>query len=252
MSIVLLGGDSDSTWIVANELERSIGLDAIIIEGDDSRLRLLRRRAAKLGVWKVAGQVAFILYSRLLEKSSRNRRAEVIAENLWSLSPPERPSISRVPSVNSDQTLALLRKLAPEVIVVNGTRIISKKILEGVDACFINTHAGITPKYRGVHGAYWALANLDAENAGVTVHLVDPGIDTGGILHQAVIKPQPVDNFCTYPLLQLAAGIPILKLAVRDALDGKLQTIENDLPSRLHYHPTIWEYFKNRFQRGVK
>src|SRR5690606_24425483 len=94
-----------------------------------------------------------------------------------------------VPSVNATQCIDLVQKIEPDIVVVNGTRIISKKVLDAVPVSFINTHVGITPKYRGVHGAYWALACGDTDNCGVTVHLVDKGIDTGGILKQAVIAP---------------------------------------------------------------
>jgi len=252
MNVILVGGSSRSTWIVANALGHDITLDAIVVEDSDSLIRFVRRRAAKFGWWYAGSQIIFSLYIRLPWQRSNQRRDEIAAENEWSVSEPESPVVMRVPSINSDAALSLLQKLAPKVIVVNGTRIISQRILEGVDACFINMHAGITPKYRGVHGGYWALANGDSANAGVTVHLVDPGIDTGGILYQARITPTSRDNFCTYPYLQLAAGIPLLKRAVRDALEGKLQTVANGLPSRLYSHPTIWEYLKNRIRRGVK
>src|SRR5438093_9923670 len=53
-------------------------------------------------------------------------------------------------------------------VVVNGTRIISEAVLTASDAVFINMHAGITPKYRGVHGGYWALYNGDGEAASST------------------------------------------------------------------------------------
>ena len=87
--------------------------------------------------------------------------------------------IRRVRSVNNNDTINLLRDINPNAVVVNGTRIISKKVLSCIDAPFINTHLGITLKYRGVHGGYWALANGDPDNYGVTVHLIDVGIDTG-------------------------------------------------------------------------
>ena len=53
----------------------------------------------------------------------------------------------------------------------------------------LNYHAGITPKYRGMNGGYWALATGDAGNFGATVHLVDAGVDTGGVLHQVRGRP---------------------------------------------------------------
>jgi phosphoribosylglycinamide formyltransferase 1 len=90
--------------------------------------------------------------------------------------------MERVPSVNSNVGRALLRKLAPYVLLVIGTRIIGNETLHALDAPFINYHAGITPKYRGVHGAYWACVEGDTEHCGVSVHLVDTGIDTGPVL----------------------------------------------------------------------
>ena len=74
----------------------------------------------------------------------------------------------------------------------------------------------------------WRLLGLvagDLEHCGVTVHKIDRGIDTGAIAAQALIKPTTRDNFSTYPLLQIANAIPLLKEAVRDALNGKLETL---------------------------
>ena len=114
-------------------------------------------------------------------------------------------------------------------------------------------HAGITPRYRGVHGGYWALASGDAAHCGVTVHLVDAGIDTGGILAQALIRPTPVDSFVTYPLLQLAAGLPLLVDAARAGLAGTLRPLPADAasPSRLWSHPTLAQWLSG-WRRGVK
>ena len=60
-----------------------------------------------------------------------------------------------------------------------------------------------------MHGGYWALVSGHPEACGVTVHLVDEGIDSGGILAQSVITPGPADCFVTYPLMQLGVGLPV-------------------------------------------
>ncbi len=132
--------------------------------------------------------------------------------------------------------------------------IIGKETLRSVNAPFINTHAGITPLYRGVHGAYWALAERRPELVGTTVHFVDEGIDTGNIIEQAFFAVTEKDNFATYPYLHTAAGIPILVNAVENSINGELKPRNEmmDLPSKLRYHPTIWEYIRNRVKTGVK
>jgi len=156
-----------------------------------------------------------------------------------------------VPSVNSPECIGHLQRLQPQAILVVGTRIIDREVLRAIDAPFINYHAGITPKYRGVHGGYWAKAEGDQHNFGVTVHLVDEGIDTGGVLYQGRLAPTAQDNYSTYPYLQLAAALPLLERAARDAEAGTLRTQKVDLPSRLWSHPTLWHYIKTGWRSGV-
>ncbi len=251
MSVVLLAGDGDSTWIVHNALRERFPISAVIIEGAPPGVPLLRRRARRLGWPTVAGQVAFILLARLTARFANGRRDLILLENGLS---PARPAtgVTRVDNANSRAVIELLRSADPRVVVVNGTRILSEEILGCVGAPFINVHAGITPMYRGVHGCYWALADRDPTHAGVTVHLVDRGVDTGRVIAQAVVHPTPADSYHTYPLLQLAAGIPLLEQAIQDALEGRLRTVDVEGESRLHYQPTIWAYAINRMRRGVK
>jgi folate-dependent phosphoribosylglycinamide formyltransferase PurN len=120
---------------------------------------------------------------------------------------------------------------------------------------FVNLHAGLTPGFRGCHGAYWAIAIRRPHLAGVTVHWIDAGIDTGGVVKQTLISFNGQDNFVTYPYLQLAAGLPLLVETVREFFNGTLS--ESVLPasreagSRLFYNPTLWSYLSGRLQ-GMK
>lgn len=130
-------------------------------------------------------------------------------------------------SVNDLECISLLKDLNPDVIIVNGTRIISSKVLESTSVLFINTHVGITPKYRGVHGAYWALVKDDRENCGVTIHKVDKVIDTGDHIKQATIQISKHDNFATYPLHQYGVAIDLMKETLKDFCNNKLKTFKN-------------------------
>lgn len=252
MNVVMLAGPGESTWIVANALRQDLPLEAVIVEQPVSSWQLMKRRASKLGWTAVAGQALFSIYARKLRAASRGRAAAILREHGLETSRPAGLQIIEVPSANDEQTIRLLRSIAPKVVVVNGTRILSKRLLESVDAVFLNMHVGITPKYRGVHGGYWALAEGDSQNAGVTVHLVNTGIDTGGVLYQTRIHPKAGDNFITYPALQVAAGVQLMKLAVRDALAGTMHVRQPELPSRLYYLPTLWQYWWTRVRTGVR
>lgn len=54
----------------------------------------------------------------------------------------------------------------------------------------INCHPGRLPAYRGVRPVNWALHNGD-ELAGVTIHVIDEGIDSGPILAEALFTIWP-------------------------------------------------------------
>ena len=193
-----------------------------------------------------------IVCVKLLNITSKKRVQEIKTSNKLSDKPIPEEILIEVPSVNSNECKTLLQKLNPDIIIVNGTRIISKKTLNSTNAVLVNTHAGITPNYRGVHGAYWALANNDRNNCGVTVHLVDPGIDTGGILYQENIEVINNDNFTTYTYLQIAKGIKLMKKALDDIINNNISINKKNSESNLWSHPTIWKYFWFRIIKRVK
>ncbi len=251
-SMLLLGVDGDSTRIVYNRLAMEFGPFPAIIEQQISRRRLLRIRVRKLGFLAVASQLAFMIGVRpIIAHQAKGRIERIKSENRLDTSPIPEQLVSHVASVNSPETIELIAKFDPKVIVVNGTRIISREVLGSTRATFINTHAGVTPKYRGTHGGYWALYNNDPGRCGVTVHVVDPGIDTGDIVAQALIKPTREDSFVTYPYLQVAAALPLLLNAVRRALDGTLQTKAAAGESAVWYHPGLLQYLSG-WLRGVR
>jgi phosphoribosylglycinamide formyltransferase 1 len=250
--IVLLAGDGLVTRAMYHDLRQEFDIVQVILESKPSALKMLRHRARKLGLVQTFGQFVFIVYSRFLGRSSHSRIEQLLHRNGLSDAPIPPEITTHVASANERRVATHLRKLAPQAVVVNGTRILSKKLLTSVDIPFINTHMGITPAYRGVHGGYWALASDDRAHCGVTVHLVDAGVDTGGILYQALIKPEANDNFATYPILQLAAGLPLMTAALRDVAAARLAPRAGEGPSQQWYHPSLFGYWKTRLQRGVK
>ncbi len=258
-ALVLLAGSCDATNIVFHYLRGRFGDLEVILEEPVPRMTLARRRAKRLGWPTVAGQIAFVgLAMPYLEWRSRDRVRQILAEN--QLDPSPIAEARRVGSVNAPEALELLVRLRPRVVVVNGTRIISSSVLEAATAAgatFVNTHAGITPRYRGVHGGYWALAEGRPDLVGTTIHAVDPGIDTGAVLRRAYFRPEKRDSIATYPYLHLAAGLPALGDVVEALLrcedpGTEAPTGETEELSLLRWHPTLWGYLSARLARGVR
>ncbi len=235
-------------------LKKNYTLSGIVIDAPipGAGKKLIKRRIKKLGMFKVFLQAIFQKgLVPFLRRESKARENELMSKiDMGAIDQFE--NIFFPKSINDTAVIPFTNDLAPDVIVVCGTGIIFKKIINGLVAPLINIHVGITPKYRGVHGGYWALANKDNENFGVTVHLIDPGIDTGGVISQRTFQPDKNDNYCTYPLFQTMEGLHCIKDAITQIETDTIQIKKGATESRLYYHPTINGYLYNRLIHGVK
>lgn len=245
--IIILARDCDSTNVVYNYLKKFFEIDTLVFEEPIPRKKQFLNRAKRLGYLNAMSQVIFFLcIAPIIKRFSQKRKAEIFKQyDLNEENPPEQ-LVKRIRYANTEEGRALLKQLNPDLIIVNGTRIISKKTLESVPATFINIHTGITPAFRGVHGGYWAIAKGKRNLFGTTIHYVDTGVDTGGIIEQVFAEPAANDNFHTYPYLQYATVLPVLKQVVQSFIDGNKPAtkpaITND--SELWFHPTVLQWLK--------
>src|SRR5688500_1621509 len=109
--IVLLCSDGDSTRAIYNALERRFGPVPVVMEDAMSRIDMAKRRANKLGYTKVLGQMLFVAVAvPVLAGTSRKRIREIEEkyglQNDWGGA-----AITRVSTVNSDETIGLLRSM---------------------------------------------------------------------------------------------------------------------------------------------
>lgn len=238
--VVILATEGVTTNLLYNGLSSDFDVVKVIIESRQSKVQLFKKRVKRLGLMKVLGQAAFLLIVRPFIPSRQKRIKAILNEK--KVSDSEIPS-SKIKKVENVHDLHSLHQIQADFIVINGTRILKKDLIQSAPCPIVNIHVGITPKYRGVHGGYWALRNQEPELFGVTLHFVDAGIDTGNVIAQKVCQPTAQDNFKTYPILQYASGVQLLLKHGHSIVSG---TVESKAPmsneSQLWYHPTIWEY----------
>jgi methionyl-tRNA formyltransferase len=87
--------------------------------------------------------------------------------------------------INSDEGLALLRELAPDLIVVVAYgQILRPAILEMAPLGCINLHTSLLPRYRGAAPIQWAIVRGETVS-GVTTMFMDEGMDTGDMILKA-------------------------------------------------------------------
>lgn len=253
-NILILAGKGISSTILYNFLTDHFVNVSCIVEEKRNKWKWVKTRAKKLGWFVAIAQLLFqIPVPRILAFFSKKRILEIIKQYNLNLNPIPDDVIIPVKSVNSKKVINWIKEHQPDLIILNGTRIVSKRVLRSTEIKFINTHLGITPLYRGVHGGYWALATGDGVNFGSTIHYVDEGVDTGKILEQVYAEPTKKDNFSTYPFLQLGATLPTLKDIISAILEGKASTISPPIGnSKLWYHPTIFQYIHFYLKNGIK
>lgn len=90
-----------------------------------------------------------------------------------------------VEDLNGEASVAALRRLNTDILLLGGVPIIRANVLAAPKVCTLNVHMGLLPKFRGMNVAEWSI--FSNAPVGVTVHQVDPGVDTGAILYREEI-----------------------------------------------------------------
>lgn len=140
-------------------------------------------------------------------------RAFALARNLHTLTPEK---------VNAPESLAAMAVLAPDVIVVTAYgQFLGRKLLAIPPKGCINAHVSILPKYRGAAPIHYAVLNGESET-GVTIMLMDEGMDSGDILHIRRTPIRPDDTVGTlHDRVALLAGEALVE-ALPKWMDGAL------------------------------
>jgi methionyl-tRNA formyltransferase len=87
-----------------------------------------------------------------------------------------------------------MRALAPDLFIAVGyAQILEPEILVVPKLFAANFHASLLPRYRGKHPVFWTL-RAGERWAGLTVHLMDQGIDTGDIIYQVKVRTRRHDT----------------------------------------------------------
>ncbi|CAI3350155.1 phosphoribosylglycinamide formyltransferase [Enterococcus cecorum] len=90
--------------------------------------------------------------------------------------------------------LQLLQEQEIDLIVLAGyMRIIGKTLLSHYSNRILNIHPSLLPSFPGLHGIKDAY-EYGVKVTGVTVHLVDDGVDTGPIIAQEPVMILPEDS----------------------------------------------------------
>jgi methionyl-tRNA formyltransferase len=106
------------------------------------------------------------------------------------------PRIIPVPTgqINSADTLKMLQTQQPGIIILFGTSLIGRNIMNRFPGRIINLHVGLSGQYRGSSCNFWPIYDERLDCLGATLLKINAGIDTGEILAQETIEIEEGDT----------------------------------------------------------
>ncbi len=212
--IILLTEDSVPARVLANAIVmHNLSLRGIIIQNRTpglpvnrklqtrslkkilSKNALLKRIYRKLSYLK---QPAWIKKMHHIEKQLQKQASDFLSEYLgqeadstW----PTQVDALTTSTVNSEESYDFLLGAKPDLLVVYGTSILKNRVIEIPKLGVLNAHHSILPDYKGNFVEFWQVYNRDYNSAGITIHFINIGVDTGDIIfqkhHNKTMGPNP-------------------------------------------------------------
>jgi folate-dependent phosphoribosylglycinamide formyltransferase PurN/peptidoglycan/xylan/chitin deacetylase (PgdA/CDA1 family) len=207
---ILTGSDSEATRLGIESLIALPNAEVcgILLDTEQPsfrrRMRNLRRNICREGLsysWYRLGEaICDRIESWTTRIAPREEAEELLRESFpaRSFSLADFARIHGIPVVdienmNSQTAANELRKLSADLGIVLGTRILKRSTFSAPSMGSLNLHKGKVPEYRGQPAGFWKI--FDGEStAGVTIHFVDEGLDTGDIVGEATVAIHPKDS----------------------------------------------------------
>ncbi|MGA1825926.1 MAG: methionyl-tRNA formyltransferase [bacterium] len=134
-------------------------------------------------------------------------------------------SVYQPHSLNKETFSSLWAQLSPDlVVVVAYGHILPSWIINAPSYGCINIHASLLPKYRGASPINWAIINGE-ETTGITIILMDTGMDTGAILSQRRLQIDPNDTAEALSQKLSVLGAQMLPETIGGIIEGTLKPV---------------------------
>lgn len=102
-------------------------------------------------------------------------------------------------------------------------KILSEELINKFSIGIINVHGGILPFYRGTYANIHAIIN-DEDEYGVTLHFIDPGVDTGDIIDIKRVKISDEDSGFDLYLKSEKLGYDLIKDNLKNIANDNIET----------------------------
>ncbi len=202
-------------------------------------------------LWRYRNLLSLLrhLQARLLMRGYQ-RQAEPLVRQLFfkngqAPAIPVGTPLIRVGNVNDPMAVTFVRQQAPDIVLVNGTNLLRQPLLDLIPTIplgIINLHTGLSPYSRGGNCNLYMLLEGHPEQVGITVHHIDPGIDSGDIIISARPELAVSDNYEMIDAKTFRLGIDRLLTAVHQLREGRAVRVRQWEEGRLFLRRTGYVY----------
>lgn len=236
MNIILLCGNQPNQIALANKIAERFNLSAIVVEKHSTKSK-------KVSFTKLIN--AFL--NRTIFQMLHHGWFGMM--DFYNKKYAEFPDVEKlvVENINADETVEFIKKIEPDILMVSGTGMIKKKILElNIPKGIINLHTGLSPYIKGgPNCTNWCISENKFHLIGNTVMWIDAGIDSGDILATALTPISGDENFLELHIKVMEHAHELYLSALQ-----KINVDENNSPrikqssisAGVTYYNRMWNY----------
>lgn len=216
-------------------------------------LKRLRKHLKKVG-WRFGWLLAWqhIVQSLTYGLIGAIREKRLRLRPTWRLAKQKGIPVMACKNINDVQAITFIKSIAPDLLIsAYFSQILKQPVISLPKLGTLNIHPGWLPAYKGAMAYFWVLKN-GSDNAGVTLHWIDEGIDTGEIIARENF--QITSGMTQQNVLVLTAelGARLIQEAGKQLLAGQsLKPISPTDSEQDNYYPmpgsdAFESYFKRR------
>ncbi len=224
-SIVVLTYESLPSNIATAAVATAFPEDVVAIVSESGRpsvreqLRLLRKSPVFF-IWKVAEILSYRLLCKLPFRST-------CVPGLASIAKGVNADLIKIAGVNDAKVVAKIEGYEPDVIVsIYFPEKIGAAVRAAARKAAINSHGSYLPHNRGLFPYFWTIARDDG-HGGVSIHHLDESFDTGPLIAQRRLEPEPEETVAAYAVRSAALSGELLVESIR----AIQQDVAEELPN---------------------
>ena len=159
-------------------------------------------------------------------RSGRGRKLE--ASPVKHIAQKLRLAVLQPASLRNQDAIAQIRSLSPDlIIVVAYGLLLPKDLLDIPQYGCLNLHPSLLPKYRGPSPVVSSIKNGDT-STGISLMLLDPGMDTGPVISQEALEINNTDTAATLTHRLFERGADLLIRSIEPWAERTLKPHKQD------------------------